>query len=160
METMMTVGLMMSFGIVAALALSSSSVPRQAVKTDKAPLPIGPYSQAVKHGNLVFVSGQLGMNVETKTLEPTVREQTVTALTHIKAILETAQSGIECVLKTTIFLADMRDFPAVNEVYGTFFVGEPPARSTVQVARLPLDGLVEIEAVAYLKEHSASEGSL
>ncbi len=151
METMVTFLITAAFGLAGALALAYSSVPRQAVKTDEAPLPIGPYSQAIKHGNLVFVSGQLGMNKETKKLEATVREQTAVALTHMKEILEAAGSGMDAVLKTTIFLADMNDFPAVNEVYGTFFVGEPPARSTVQVAKLPLGGLVEIEAVAYLK---------
>jgi len=150
METIVTVGITAAFGIAGALALAYSSVPKQVVKTDEAPLPIGPYSQAIKHGNLVFVSGQLGMDKETKKLESTVREQTAVALTHMKTILEAAGSGMDCVLKTTIFLADMNDFPAVNEVYGTFFVGEPPARSTVQIGKLPLGALVEIEAVAYL----------
>jgi len=151
MEATVTVLIMASFGIAGALALAYSSGPKQVVKTDDAPLPIGPYSQAIKHGNLVFVSGQVGMDKDTKKLESTVREQTAAALTHMKAILEAAGSGMDCVLKTTIFLADMNDFLAVNEVYGTFFVGEPPARSTVQVAKLPLGALVEIEAVAHLK---------
>ncbi len=151
METIVPFVITAVCGIAGALALADSSVPKKVVKTDQAPLPIGPYSQAVTHGNLVFVSGQLGMNKETKKLEATVQAQTGTALTHMKTILEAAGSGMDCVLKTTIFLADMNDFPVVNEVYGSFFVGEPPARSTVQVAKLPLAGLVEIEAVAYLK---------
>ncbi|MBI5250961.1 MAG: hypothetical protein HY912_15845 [Desulfomonile tiedjei] len=151
METILTLGITAGFGIAGALALAHSSTPKQVVRTDEAPLPIGPYSQAIKHGNLVFVSGQLGINKETKKLEATVREQTAAALTHMKAILEASGSGMDCVLKTTVFLADINDFPAMNEVYGTFFVREPPARSTVQIARLPLGGLVEIEAVAHLK---------
>ena len=151
METMITFAITAAFGLAGALAVAHSSGPKQPVKTDEAPLPIGPYSQAIKHGNLVFVSGQLGLNRQTKKLETGVREQTAMALTHIKTILEAAGSGMDCVLKTTIFLADMNDFPAVNEVYGTFFVDDPPARATVQVAKLPLGGLVEIEAVAYLK---------
>ena len=138
-------------GLAGALALAFSATAKQVVKTDQAPLPIGPYSQAVRHGNLVFVSGQLGLNKETKSLESGVREQTATALTNVKAVLEAAGSGMDCVLKTTIFLADMNDFPEVNEVYGSFFVQDPPARSTIQVAKLPLNGLVEIEAVAYLR---------
>jgi 2-iminobutanoate/2-iminopropanoate deaminase len=151
MDTMVTLAISAACGLAGALALAYSSDPARVVKTDGAPLPIGPYSQAITHGNLVFVSGQLGMNKETKKLELTVREQTATALTHLRTILEAAGSGMDSVLKTTIFLADMKDFPAVNEVYGTFFGGEPPARSTVQVAALPLGGLVEIEAVAYRK---------
>jgi 2-iminobutanoate/2-iminopropanoate deaminase len=132
-------------------APACASAAKRAVKTEKAPLPIGPYSQAVIFGNMVYVSGQLGLNPETKKLPPTVKEQTFAALTHMKTILEAAESGMDCVLKTTIFLADMKDFPAVNEVYGTFFVSDPPARSTVQVAALPLGALVEIEAVAHLR---------
>ena len=151
METTMTLVITAVLGLAGALALAYSSGSKEVVKTPDAPLPIGPYSQAVKHGNLVFVSGQLGMDKDTKKLEATVQAQTATALEHLKTILEAAGSGMDCVLKTTIFLADMNDFPAVNEVYGGFFVGDPPARSTVQVARLPLGGLVEIEAVAYLK---------
>jgi 2-iminobutanoate/2-iminopropanoate deaminase len=151
METTIVLVLTAALGSVGALALAFSAARKQVVKTDRAPLPIGPYSQAVAYGNLVFVSGQLGMNLETKQLENTVQEQTAAALTHLKTVLEAAGSGMDCVLKTTIFLADMNDFPVVNEVYGTFFTKEPPARSTIQVARLPLGGLVEIEAVAYVK---------
>jgi 2-iminobutanoate/2-iminopropanoate deaminase len=151
METTLMLVLTAGSGLAGALALAFSTARKQIVKTDRAPLPIGPYSQAVAHGNLVFVSGQLGINLETKKLENTVQAQTATALTHLMTVLEAAGSGMDCVLKTTIFLADMNDFPVVNEVYGRFFGPEPPARSTVQVARLPLSGLVEIEAVAYVK---------
>lgn len=151
METMVTLVMSAALGLAGALALAYSSGPKEVVKTADAPLPIGPYSQAIKNGNLVFVSGQLGLNLETKKLEEGVQAQAAAALTHLKTILDTAGSGMDSVLKTTIFLADMNDFPAVNKVYGSFFVGDPPARSTVQVAKLPLGGLVEIEAVAYLK---------
>jgi len=125
---------------------------KEAVSTDKAPLPVAPYSQAIKYGNLVFVSGQLGLNRETGKLESNVRDQTQAALTHMKNILEAADSGMECVLKTTVFLADMNDFPVVNEIYAAFFGAVPPARAAIQVAKLPLGGLVEIEAVAHVKE--------
>jgi 2-iminobutanoate/2-iminopropanoate deaminase len=151
MKLLTTLLSMASLGLADASAGGPSSTSKEAIKTDQAPLPIGPYSQAVKYGNLVFVSGQLGLNKETKSLEASVKGQTAAALTHIKAILEAASSGMECVLKTTIYLADMNDFPAVNEAYGTFFEGVPPARATVQVAKLPLSALVEIEAVAHVK---------
>ncbi len=143
--------MMASLGLAGVIASSKGSTSKEAIKTDQAPLPIGPYSQAIKCGNLVFVSGQLGLNRETKSLEATVKDQTAAALTHIKTILEAAGSGMDCVIKTTIFLADMNDFPAVNEVYGTFFDATPPARATVQVAKLPLSASVEIEAVAHVK---------
>lgn len=152
METIIGLVIVVALGLTGALALAYSSGAKKAVRTDNAPLPIGPYSQAVRHGNLVFVSGQLGLNKDTKKLEATVKEQAATAMKNVSGILDAAGSGLDCVLKTTIFLADMNDFPAVNEVYGGFFGEEPPARSTIQVARLPLDGLVEIEAVAYVKE--------
>jgi 2-iminobutanoate/2-iminopropanoate deaminase len=151
MEMMTIIALLSTFGLAGALAFAKATSSKEVVFTEKAPLPIGPYSQAVKYGDMVFVSGQLGMNLETKKLEATVREQTAASLTNIKAILEAAGSGMDCVLKTTIFLADMNDFPAVNEVYGTFFVSDPPARATVQVAKLPLGALVEIEAVAHVR---------
>ncbi len=151
MELTTILALMATIGPAGVLAIAKTSDAKKIVATDKAPLPIGPYSQAVKYDDLVFVSGQLGLNPETKKLEPTVREQTAASLTNIKIILEAAGSGMDCVLKTTIFLADMNDFPAVNEVYGTFFVTAPPARATIQVAKLPLSALVEIEAVAHVR---------
>ena len=123
---------------------------KEVVRTDKAPLPVGPYSQAVKYGDLVFVSGQLGLNPKTGKLESNIKDQTAAALTNMKNVLEAAGSGMQCVLKTTIFLADMNDFPVANEVFATFFDSDPPARATIQVAKLPLGGLVEIEAVAHV----------
>ena len=114
-----------------------------------APKPIGPYSQAIRAGDFVFLSGQIG-------IDPTVGKitaddavgQTTQALKNIRAILTAAGLTPEHVVKTTIFLSDMDDFSAVNEAYGEFFHDDPPARSTVEVSRLPMDAKVEIEAIA------------
>ncbi|MNJ41588.1 RutC family protein [compost metagenome] len=120
---------------------------RQVVATTAAPGAIGPYSQAIQYGNLLFTSGQLGMDASGE-FKSTVEEQTERSLLNVKAILEAAGYGMEHVVKTTVFLKDMDDFGAVNEVYAKFFAEPYPARSAVQVARLPKDGLVEIEVVA------------
>jgi 2-iminobutanoate/2-iminopropanoate deaminase len=123
---------------------------KEAVFTPEAPIPIGPYSQAIKSGNLIFVSGQVALNQETNQIEGDIKQQTHTVLTNLTKILEAAGSGTDHVVKTTIFLSDMGDFLRVNEVYGSFFGENPPARSTVQVAKLPLGALVEIEAIAFV----------
>lgn len=117
------------------------------VSTPKAPQAVGPYSQAVVAGNFVFVSGALGLKPNGGGLVEGVEEQARQALANLGSILEAAGSSYDQVVKTTIFLADIQDFGRVNEVYKTVFTSEQPARSTVQVARLPLDGRVEIEAV-------------
>ncbi|KIX15586.1 RidA family protein [Dethiosulfatarculus sandiegensis] len=121
---------------------------KEQIKTDKAPAAIGPYSQAVKSNGFVFCSGQLAINPETGKVEGDVQEQTKTLLTNMGNILAEAGSSLDKVVKTTVFLADIKDFAAVNEVYATFFKEIPPARSAFQVANLPLGGLVEIEAIA------------
>ena len=121
---------------------------KTAVSTDKAPGAIGPYSQAIKAGGLVFLSGQLPLDPVSGQFPAGVREQTRQSLTNAAHILEAAGSGLDKVIKTTVFLADMNDFAAMNEVYATFFSGVFPARSAVQVARLPKDALVEIECIA------------
>ena len=121
-----------------------------AISTKKAPAAIGPYSQGVKAGNLIFTSGQLGIDPETGIMPPAVEDQARNSLQNIQAILEAAGSGMDRVFKTVVFLADMKDFAAVNAVYEQFFTGVFPARSCVQVARLPKDALVEIEAVAMI----------
>ena len=126
---------------------------RRVVTTVGAPKAIGPYSQAVVWsggGSLVFCSGQVGLDPASGDLTGAgdVRVQARRAMENLKAVLEAAGTGLNLVLKTTIFLADMGDFGAVNEVYGSFFVAEPPARSTVQVAALPRGALVEIEVIA------------
>lgn len=122
---------------------------RQIVKTEDAPSAIGPYSQAVVAGGFVYASGQIPTDPATgQFVEGGVAEQTEQVMRNLKAVLEAAGSGLESVVKTTVFLADMNDFAAMNEVYGKFFPENPPARATVQAARLPRDARVEIEVVA------------
>lgn len=121
------------------------------VSTTDAPAAIGPYSQAVKIGNFVFTSGQIPINPATgQVITGSVEEQAKLVLNNLKAVLEAAGSGLDKVVKTTVFIKDMNDFAAVNTVYATFFAAEAPARSCVEVARLPKDVLVEIEAIAHL----------
>ena len=124
---------------------------RTVVATSKAPAAVGPYSQAIKTSGLVFTAGQLGLDPASGEFAGAdVAAQTRQAMRNLRAVLEEAGSGLEHIVKTTIFVVDLAHFKTVNEVYGSFF-GEdatPPARSTVQVAALPLGGLVEIEAVA------------
>ncbi|SEM28380.1 2-iminobutanoate/2-iminopropanoate deaminase [Paenibacillus sp. cl141a] len=121
------------------------------ISTDKAPGAIGPYSQAVEINGFVYTSGQLGLNPATGEFGEGVQEQAKLSLSNVKAILEAAGTSLEQVVKTTVFLKDMNDFAAVNEVYGSFFSEPYPARSAVEVARLPKDGLVEIEVIAVKK---------
>jgi 2-iminobutanoate/2-iminopropanoate deaminase len=121
---------------------------KEIVFTDKAPAPVGPYSQANKVGNLLFVSGQLGLKPGDKALAPTLEEQTELALQNLVSVLKAAGLGPEHVVKTTCFLADIADFSAFNAIYGTVFTENPPARSCFAVKDLPLGALVEIEAIA------------
>ncbi|MBN1106123.1 MAG: RidA family protein [Deltaproteobacteria bacterium] len=119
------------------------------IQTDRAPKPVGPYSQAVRAGDLLFVSGQLGIDPATgHMVEGGGGDQARQVMANLKAVLEAGGSGFSSVVKTTIFLADMADFSEVNQVYGEFFPSEPPARSTFQVAGLPLGARVEIEMIA------------
>jgi 2-iminobutanoate/2-iminopropanoate deaminase len=121
------------------------------VLTDKGPKPIGPYSQAVKSNGFLFASGQVALDPRNNEfLGGDIRQQTQRAMENIKAVVEAAGSNLHHVVKATVFLKDMNDFAAMNEAYGTFFPAAPPARSTVQVARLPKDALVEIEVIAAL----------
>ena len=121
---------------------------RQVVKTDKAPGAVGPYSQAIIANGFVFAAGQGGLIPGTKTPVEGIREQTKQVMENIKAILEAAGTSLDKVVKTTVFLTNLDDFAAMNEVYGSYFGAEPPARSTVQVSRLPLNIDVEIEVIA------------
>ena len=124
---------------------------KQVIHTDSAPAAIGPYSQAVQIGSLLFTSGQVPLDPATGTVvEGGIEEQAAQALNNIKAILNQAGTNMGAVVKTTVFLKDMDDFAAMNEVYAQFFQEPYPARSAVQVARLPKDVLVEIEAIAQL----------
>ena len=121
------------------------------VLTDRGPKPIGPYSQAVKSNGLLFVSGQVAIDPRSNEFVlGDIRQQTERTLENLKGILEASGANLHHVIKTTVFLKDMNDFAAMNEVYGRFFTAAPPARSTVQVARLPKDALVEIEVMASL----------
>lgn len=122
---------------------------RQIVETEKAPRAIGPYSQAVIAGGFVFASGQIPLDPQTgEFVAGGVAEQTEQVLRNLSAVLEAAGASLGQVVKTTVFLADMNDFAAMNEVYGRYFSEEPPARATVEAARLPRDARVEIEAIA------------
>lgn len=124
---------------------------KKVVSTDKAPAAIGPYSQAIIANGMVFTAGQGPMVPGTKTIvEGGIEEQTRQTLNNVKAILEAAGTSLDKAVKTTVFLKDMNTFAAMNAVYATYFTENPPARSTVEVARLPLDILVEIEVVALL----------
>jgi 2-iminobutanoate/2-iminopropanoate deaminase len=120
-------------------------------RSDKAPKALGPYSQAVGAGGFVFLSGQLGLDPATGALAEGVLAQAERALKNLGEVLEAAGLGYADVVKTTIFLKDISDFKGVNEVYGSFFAADPPARSTVQAGALPLGALVEIEAVAAVR---------
>ena len=121
---------------------------RVAVKTEHAPAALGPYSQAIQANGMVFLSGQLGLVPETGKLPEGIEEQTRQVMQNLAAVLQAAGSDMGRVVKTTIFLANMSDFSTVNAIYGQAFTDAPPARSTVEVAALPLGGLVEIKAIA------------
>jgi len=122
---------------------------KEAVHTDSAPKAIGPYSQAIKANGLLFASGQIPLDPATmQIIEGGIREQTERVLNNLSAVLEAAGSSLDRVVKTTVFLADLEDFASMNETYGKFFGGVPPARSTVEVSRLPRDVRVEIDVIA------------
>ena len=124
---------------------------KKIVSTEKAPKAIGPYSQAIRTENLLFTAGQVGLDPATmEIVEGGIEAQTRQVLTNLKHVLETADSGLNFVVKTTVFLQNMAEFAKMNVVYAEFFPENPPARSTVQVAGLPKGALVEIECVALL----------
>ena len=124
---------------------------KEVISTNNAPAAIGPYSQGIKFGNLLFVSGQTPIDPQTsKIVEGDVEAQASQCLLNIKGILEEAGSSLDNVLKSTVFIKDMNSFKKVNEVYAQYFTKNQPARSTVEVARLPMDVLVEIEVIAYI----------
>lgn len=118
------------------------------IATDSAPSAIGPYSQAVRVGNHLFTSGQIPLNLTGEVVGSDITTQTEQVLANLKTVLEAGGSSIDQVIKCTCFIKDMNDFAAMNEVYATYFTGTPPARSAVEVARLPKDVLIEIEAIA------------
>eukprot|EP00246_Nothoceros_aenigmaticus_P014050 TRINITY_DN516_c0_g1_i1.p1 TRINITY_DN516_c0_g1~~TRINITY_DN516_c0_g1_i1.p1 ORF type:complete len:227 (+),score=30.58 TRINITY_DN516_c0_g1_i1:38-718(+) len=131
-------------------------VDKEAVATDKAPAALGPYSQAIKANNLLFVSGVLGLNPATgKFAADTIEGQTEQVLKNMGEILKAGGAGYSSVVKTTIMLADLADFKAVNEIYAKYFPGSAPARSTYQVAGLPLNARIEIECIAALPQSAS-----
>ncbi len=121
---------------------------KKIISTENAPAAIGPYSQAIQHGDTIYVSGQLPLNPETKKMDNDVSKQTEQSMNNIKAILQEAGSSMEQVLRCGIFVTDLADFATVNDMYASFFEGDYPARATVQVAALPLGAKVEIDAIA------------
>ena len=132
---------------------------KEIIATDSAPRAIGPYSQAVRVGNLIFASGQIPIDPATgEFVAGGIAEQTEQVLRNLTAVFAAAGVGLDQIVKTTVFLADMNDFTAMNEVYGRFFGDNRPARSTVQAARLPRDARVEIDAIA-VSEPEADRGA-
>ncbi len=124
---------------------------RHIIHTDQAPAAVGPYSQAVRVGELVYTAGQIGINPATGQMQEGLEAQTRQVLANLQAVLTAAGASMASIIKTTIFLTDMNDFAQVNAIYGEYFPNRPPARSTVAVASLPLGALVEIEAVALVE---------
>ena len=128
---------------------------KRVIQTDKAPKAIGPYSQAIQAGNMIFLSGQIPLDPKTgEVVLGDIRKQTVRVLENLKGVLESQNLGMEDVVKTTIFLKNLDHFNQVNDVYSTYFSSSPPARSTVEVARLPRNVEIEIEAIAFIPGHS------
>lgn len=121
---------------------------REVINTKNAPGAIGPYSQGIIVGDFVYTSGQIPINPATGVMETDIKIATKQSMENVKAILEAAGTSLENVVKTSIFLKDLNDFAVVNEIYGTYFTENPPARSCVQVAKLPKDAVIEIEAIA------------
>lgn len=125
---------------------------RETVKTEKAPAAIGPYSQGIRSGGFLFCSGQIPLDPATgKMVEGGIKVQTDRVLKNLEAVLTSGGASLRSVVKTTVYLVDLADFPAMNGVYGTFFPENPPARATVQVAKLPAGALVEIDGIASLE---------
>ncbi len=134
--------------------LNNTKEGKKIVFTKNAPEPIGPYSQAILCGDLLFISGQVGIDPESGSLLPSIGNQTRQAMENLKAILKQADMGFGDVMQTRIYLTDMADFQKVNEIYASYFEGDYPARSTLQIAALPKNALVEIEMTAVKAENS------
>lgn len=130
-------------------------MPRTCITTDRAPAAVGPYSQAVVDGERVYSSGQIPIDPETgKLVSGDISSQTHQVLKNLQAVLQAAGSGLDLVSKCTVFVTDLADFAAINQVYASYFPEQPPARSTVQVAALPLGASIEIEAIAGLAKRA------
>jgi 2-iminobutanoate/2-iminopropanoate deaminase len=125
---------------------------KEIIITDQAPAPVGPYNQAIKFGNMIFTAGQIALDPKTNQIvETAIEGQTRQVLLNIKSVLLKAGADLKDVVKTTVFLKDMNEFAAMNKVYAEFFTENPPARSAVEVARLPKDVKVEIEVIAIVE---------
>ncbi len=147
------------FGVLllaSAIAVNAQASGKRAVEAPDAPKAVGPYSQAIVANGFVFAAGQIGTDPKTGTLVEGVEAQTEQVLRNIAAVLKASGSSMENVVKTTVFLADMNDFAKMNEIYARHFKAPFPARSTVQVARLPRDARIEIEAVALVRTGAAA----
>jgi len=128
-------------------------MPKEIIRSSNAPAAVGPYSQAVRAGAWVFVSGQIPLDPQTGAMATgTVQDQTRRVLENLRSVLEAAHLALEDVVKVTVYLKDINDFAAMNEVYASFFASEPPARACIQAARLPKDAAVEMDAVAWAGE--------
>ncbi len=124
-------------------------MPKQAIRTDNAPKPVGPYSQAIRAGGLLFVSGQGALDPKTgQPVRDSVEAEARQVMENLKAILEAAGSSLDRVVKSTCYVTDLADFQTFNKIYGEYFTQDPPARTTIQAARLPLDFRVEVDVVA------------
>ena len=135
--------------VASGMAGCAISPPKEAVSTKEAPAAIGPYSQAIKVGNMLFLAGQISIDPKSGQLNTgSIEEQTKLTMENLKAVLAASGMTMDHVVSTSVFLKDLNDFAKMNAVYGTYFKDNPPARATVQVARLPRDALVEISAIA------------
>jgi 2-iminobutanoate/2-iminopropanoate deaminase len=148
----------MNKSLLTALAISlshiafSQTVAKKAIETKNAPAPIGPYSQAIQAGNFVFVSGQIAKDPVSGTMKnDNIKDETTQVMNNVKAILEASGLKVDNIVKTTIYLTDMNDFAQVNEIYGSFFKDNFPARETVQVSQLPLKARIEISVTAIVQ---------
>ena len=148
MKRKSAVSLFLTCVVLLATVAFASSADRSVIVPAKAPKAVGPYSQGIVTGDLVFTSGQLPLNPETNTIPEGIEAQAKQSLDNLKAVVEAGGSTLDKVVKVTIFLKDLNDFGKVNEIYGTYFTKDAPARSCVQVARIPRDALIEIEAIA------------
>lgn len=147
MKKRFLVCLMVCFMVIGFTTVSNAAS-RTVVAPAKAPKAVGPYSQGIVAGDMIFTSGQLPLNPETNKMPEGIEAQATQSLENVKAVVESAGSNLNKVVKVVIFLKDMNDFGKVNEIYAKYFVKDCPARSCVQVARLPKDALIEIEAIA------------
>ena len=141
-------GMLTGVVLTGTLSLQQVHPEKEVIYSDKVPRPIGPYSQAIISGDLVFLSGQIGIDPATGNLTGTAEEQTTRIMENLRAVLQESGLGFEDVVQTRIYVVNMSDWATVNAIYGSWFTGNYPARSTVQVAELPKGALVEIEMVA------------